>query len=78
MPCAKDELNTVAEIQAAGLGWSNNPEFAFLACGLVIEFLYGQPTNEFIKLVDRLDKHFGGFYTSGFSYLTLHRLNVHN
>ncbi len=66
MPCAEDELNTVAEIQAAGLDWSNDPEFAFLARGLVNEFLYGQPTNEFIKLVDRLDKHFGGFYTSGF------------
>ncbi len=66
MPCAEDEVNTVAVIQAAGLEWWNDPEFAFLARGLVNEFFYGQPTNEFIKLIDQLDKHFGGFYTSGF------------
>ncbi len=66
LPCAEDELNTIAENQSAWFDWSNDPEFATLACGLVNKFLYGQLTNEFIKLVDRLDEHFGGFYTSGF------------
>jgi hypothetical protein len=64
MPGQVKELTTVAKINSARLDGLCNPEVASLARGLVDEFSAGQPSAEFFNLINRLDKHFGGFYIS--------------
>jgi hypothetical protein len=66
MPGRKHELATAKEIRAADLEWPRDRAFRTLARDLVGEFLNGRPSKDFMKLIDRLDKRFGGFYTTSF------------